>query len=118
MKYSPLQLERYKYVPKLPGMLRNGINEISVKEGKETSSVADQEKIKALFPNTYGKKEIVFEKGNSILNKKSFSDLNKKDNAGFTPLDIAIQDLNYGKIRQLIASRIQECSSVQSTSRV
>ena len=63
MKLSPLQIERYKYVPKLPGMLRNGINEICVKEGKETSSVADQEKIKALFPNTYGKKEIVFEKG-------------------------------------------------------
>ena len=63
MKLSPLQIERYKYVPKLPGMLRNGINDICVKEGKETSSVTDQEKIKALFPNTYGKKEIVFEKG-------------------------------------------------------
>ena len=63
MKLSPLQIERYKYVPKLPGMLRNGINDICVKEGKETSSVADQEKIKVLFPNTYGKKEITFEKG-------------------------------------------------------
>ena len=63
MKLSPLQIERYKYVPKLPGMLRNGINDICVKEGKETASVADQEKIKALFPNTYGKKEITFEKG-------------------------------------------------------
>ena len=63
MKLSPLQIERYKYNPKLPGMLRNGIDEICVKEGQPTSSVADQEKIKALFPNTYGKKEIVFEKG-------------------------------------------------------
>lgn len=63
MKLSPLQIERYKYIPKLPGMLRNGIDEICVKEGEPTSSVADQEKIKALFPNTYGKKEIVFEKG-------------------------------------------------------
>ena len=71
MKLSPLQIERYKYIPKLPGMLRNGINDISVKEGKETSSVADQEKIKALFPNTYGKKEIVFEKGkNTSASKK------------------------------------------------
>ena len=71
MKLSPLQIERYKYVPKLPGMLRNGISEICVKEGKETSSVADQEKIKALFPNTYGKKEIVFEKGkNNSPSKK------------------------------------------------
>lgn len=70
MKLSPLQTERYKYIPKLPGMLRNGINEISVKEGKETSSVADQEKIKALFPNTYGKKEIVFEKGKNTSKAK------------------------------------------------
>ena len=70
MKLSPLQIERYKYIPKLPGMLRNGINEISVKEGKETSSVADQEKIKALFPNTYGKKEIVFEKGKNTSKPK------------------------------------------------
>jgi pyrophosphate--fructose-6-phosphate 1-phosphotransferase len=63
MKLSPLQKVRYQYVPKLPGMLRNGINEICVKEGEATESVADQAKIKALFPNTYGKKEITFQKG-------------------------------------------------------
>ena len=62
MNISPLQQERLKYSPKLPGMLRNGIAEICVKEGEETASVADQEKIKALFPNTYGKKEITFAK--------------------------------------------------------
>ncbi len=71
MKLSPLQLARYEYTPKLPGMLRNGIAEIGVKEGLETQSVADQEKIKALFPNTYGKKEITFEKGtNTSVAKK------------------------------------------------
>ncbi len=63
MKISPLQTERLKYAPKLPGMLRHGISEICVKEGEATQSVADQEKIQALFPNTYGKKEITFEKG-------------------------------------------------------
>ncbi|MDD2971205.1 MAG: diphosphate--fructose-6-phosphate 1-phosphotransferase [Lachnospiraceae bacterium] len=63
MNYSPLQKARYEYTPKLPGMLRHGIAEIGVKEGSETQSVADQDKIKALFPNTYGKKEITFEKG-------------------------------------------------------
>ena len=63
MNLSPLQKARYEYSPKLPGMLRNGIAEICVKEGNETQSVADQDKIKALFPNTYGKKEITFEKG-------------------------------------------------------
>jgi len=71
MKLSPLQKARYQYVPKLPGMLRNGINEICVKEGENTESVADQAKIKALFPNTYGKKEITFQKGkNTSIAKK------------------------------------------------
>ena len=63
MQLSPLQLVRYQYAPKLPGMLRNGIAEICVKDGSATESVADQEKIKALFPNTYGKNEITFQKG-------------------------------------------------------
>ena len=63
MKLSPLQIARYQYAPKLPGMLRNGISEICVKDGLPTESVADQEKIKALFPNTYGKNEITFQKG-------------------------------------------------------
>ena len=63
MNLSPLQKARYEYVPKLPGMLRNGISEIAVKEGEATTSVADQEKIKALFPNTYGEPEVTFEKG-------------------------------------------------------
>ena len=63
MNQSPLQKARYQYSPKLPGMLRNGISEICVKEGNATQSVADQEKIAALFPNTYEKKEITFEKG-------------------------------------------------------
>ena len=63
MNQSPLQKASYQYSPKLPGMLRNGISEICVKEGNATQSVADQEKIAALFPNTYGEKEITFEKG-------------------------------------------------------
>ena len=68
---SPLQKARYQYTPKLPGMLRNGIADICVKEGLPTQSVQDQEKIKALFPNTYGEKEITFEKGkNTSLAKK------------------------------------------------
>ena len=47
MKLSPLQKARYSYNPKLPGMLRNGIADICVKEGNATTSVADQEKIQA-----------------------------------------------------------------------
>jgi len=67
---SPLQIARYAYVPKLPGMLRGGIKNICVKEGEKTESVADQEKIKALFPNTYGKNEITFQKGSNTAELK------------------------------------------------
>ena len=63
MNLSPLQKARYEYSPKLPGMLRNGIAEIAVKEGEKTTSAADQEKIAELFPNTYGEPEVTFEKG-------------------------------------------------------
>ena len=73
MKLSPLQLARYQYNPKLPGMLRNGISEISVKNGSATESVADQEKIQALFPNTYGKNEITFEKGQNTSAAKKLT---------------------------------------------
>lgn len=70
MNQSPLQKARYQYSPKLPGMLRNGISEICVKEGNATQSAADQEKIAALFPNTYGEKEITFEKGENTAAAK------------------------------------------------
>ena len=70
MKLSPLQLARYEYSPKLPGMLRGGISEICVKTGKATESVADQAQIQALFPNTYGKNEITFEKGQNTSEAK------------------------------------------------
>ena len=70
MNLSPLQKARYEYSPKLPGMLRNGISEICVKDGEATQSVADQDKIKALFPNTYGKNEITFVKGTNTAAAK------------------------------------------------
>ncbi|MBR2121556.1 MAG: diphosphate--fructose-6-phosphate 1-phosphotransferase [Lachnospiraceae bacterium] len=63
MNISPLQKARYEYSPKLPGMLKGGISQICVEVGEPTQSVADQDKIKALFPNTYGKNEITFKQG-------------------------------------------------------
>ncbi len=70
MKLSPLQTVRYQYAPKLPGMLRGGISEICVKNGEPTQSVADCEKIAALFPNTYGKNEITFQSGTNTAPAK------------------------------------------------
>ncbi len=58
---SPLQIERLKYQPKLPSSLANGINHLVSKEGLATESVANQDEIKALFKNTYGKPTVTFE---------------------------------------------------------
>ena len=70
MKISSLQSARYEYSPKLPGMLRHGIANIGVQEGEETQSAADQEVIKRLFPNTYGKKEITLVQGENTAEAK------------------------------------------------
>ena len=58
MEISALQKARYEYAPKLPGMLRHGIADICVKEGEETQSVADQEKIKGANTSV-AKKQVV-----------------------------------------------------------
>ena len=63
MNHSPLQAERIKFKPTLPAVIKNGAATVKVKIGKPTKSVADQAKIKAMFPNTYGMPEITFTKG-------------------------------------------------------
>ena len=59
-KLSPLQIERLKYQPKLPSSLSEGINGLEMVEGSATQSVRDQEQIKELFKNTYGKPVVTF----------------------------------------------------------
>ena len=59
-KLSPLQIERLKYQPKLPSSLSQGINSLEMVEGEATQSVRDQEQIKELFKNTYGKPVVTF----------------------------------------------------------
>jgi len=63
-KLSPLQIERLKYQPKLPACLALGINSLEMVEGDATESVRDQEQIRSLFKNTYGKPVVTFK--NSI----------------------------------------------------
>ena len=58
---SPLQIERLKYKPKLPSSLSSGINYLQLIEGSKTQSVANQEEIKELFKNTYGKPTVTFQ---------------------------------------------------------
>lgn len=59
MKKSPLQKARAAYKPKLPVVLTGAVKAV---EGKPTQSVANQDEIQHLFPNTYGLPELRFEK--------------------------------------------------------
>ena len=58
MEKSALQMARAAYQPKLPKALQGAVK---VKLGEPTQSVADQEEIKKLFPNTYGMPVVEFE---------------------------------------------------------
>ncbi len=60
MTKSPLQIARASYQPKLPATLQSNV---VLKEGAATNSVADQDDIKKLFPNTYGMPIVTFEAG-------------------------------------------------------
>jgi len=57
MTKSALQIARAAYQPKLPKALKGAVKPC---EGEATQSVADQEAIKELFPNTYGMPLIQF----------------------------------------------------------
>ncbi|MBR5476173.1 MAG: diphosphate--fructose-6-phosphate 1-phosphotransferase [Bacteroidaceae bacterium] len=63
MKISALQQARAAYQPKLPQALKEVVK---ICEGAATESVADQEAIKAMFPNTYGLPIVTFEKGGEV----------------------------------------------------
>ncbi len=61
MTKSALQIARAAYQPKLPKGLQGNVKAVA---GEPTQSVADQEEIKKLFPNTYGMPLIKFENTN------------------------------------------------------
>ena len=63
MKKSALQEARAAYQPKLPKALKGSL---TLKEGAATQSVADQEAIKELFPNTYGMPVLTFEPSDEV----------------------------------------------------
>ncbi len=67
MKKSALQKARAAYQPKLPIVLTGAVKAV---EGHATNSVADQEEIKKLFPNTYGLPELRFEKSTNTQPSK------------------------------------------------
>ncbi|MCK4529761.1 MAG: diphosphate--fructose-6-phosphate 1-phosphotransferase, partial [Candidatus Marinimicrobia bacterium] len=73
-EFSQLHKARTGYQPKLPSVFLNG-PKVKIINGKAGSSVADQDKIKTLFPKTFGMPTIGFE---------------ANENAEFKPLNIGV----------------------------
>lgn len=65
MTKSALQIARSAYKPKMPKALYGAVR---VEEGAATQSVADQEAVKQLFPNTYGMPIIKFVESGEKVN--------------------------------------------------
>lgn len=72
-EFSALQKARLEYKPKLPLVLQKGIKNLSVEFGDATSSVADAEDIKKIFPNSFGKPVAVFNEGTSEKSDKALN---------------------------------------------
>ena len=73
-EFSQLHKARTGYQPKLPSVFLNG-PKVKIVNGKTGSAVADQDKIKALFPKTFGMPAIGFE---------------ATENTEFKPLNIGV----------------------------
>ncbi|MCQ2378290.1 MAG: diphosphate--fructose-6-phosphate 1-phosphotransferase [Victivallaceae bacterium] len=69
---SALQRARAAYAPKLPGALKNGAA-VAVAEGAATKSVADCDKIAALFPKTYGSPVLTFSPGENTAERSAIN---------------------------------------------
>jgi pyrophosphate--fructose-6-phosphate 1-phosphotransferase len=70
MTKSALQTERAKYTPKMPKALQGNVK---IVYGKDTESVADQEDIIKLFPNTYGMPLLTLEEGTGAVSDKTIN---------------------------------------------
>jgi pyrophosphate--fructose-6-phosphate 1-phosphotransferase len=66
---SEVQIERAKFKPVLPEVLKRVVSSIKPVNGKITNSVADQDKVRKLFKNTYGLPVITFKKGKNYVVK-------------------------------------------------
>jgi len=60
MIISALQKVRYEYKPKLPLSLSDSISNISIENGSPTEAISDQEELRKIFKNTYGKPLVTF----------------------------------------------------------
>ena len=64
MEISPLQSARYAYVPKLPPVLRGPVSGLGIRRAAAAfPPEGDRERLRSLFPTTYGLDKITFTRG-------------------------------------------------------
>ncbi|MBL0350046.1 MAG: diphosphate--fructose-6-phosphate 1-phosphotransferase [Elusimicrobia bacterium] len=69
---SALQMERLKFKPALPMVLKGGPGAVTAKAGRPTQSLSDQASVQGLFPRTYGLPLVSFVSGkNPAVAKKA-----------------------------------------------
>lgn len=67
---SALQRARLSYKPKLPKVLAQGIKNLDIEYGSATQSISDQNDIREIFPNSYGKPVVTFKEAQGKVSDK------------------------------------------------
>lgn len=68
---SPLQKERLLYKAKLPDLLSDGLQDLSLSEGEATTAVSDIDSLKGTFSKTFGQPFLHFTKGGVAPSKEA-----------------------------------------------
>jgi len=71
MDYSPMQSARFAYAPKLPAILRGSIDKVTAVTGKAAEPTVDQDRLRAMFPKTYGLPSVTLQEGSNTAIKKA-----------------------------------------------
>jgi pyrophosphate--fructose-6-phosphate 1-phosphotransferase len=70
MDFSPLQSARFAYAPKLPSILRAGVDKIAAVKGKAAEPAVDKERLREMFPRTYGLPRVELRSGDTPQAKR------------------------------------------------
>ena len=70
MDFSPLQSARFAYSPKLPSMLRGSVDKIAAVKGKAAEPAADRERLREVFPRSYGLPSVTLGAGDNAAAKR------------------------------------------------
>ncbi len=70
MDFSPLQSARFAYAPKLPSILRASVDKIAAVKGQAAEPAVDKDRLRAIFPKTYGLPRVEFRPGDNPQAKR------------------------------------------------